>query len=239
MNFKAEPYLKEVIDLYKKVQDFGSAVRLKYEYNLEEDAYCHYIKEDIDAVMDAFTSSFKLTTEESGPLKDALRSGEIDFIKLRITEELLKGEQFPLLYILCRPFFQSMKNLFDDEDIHWKEGKCPVCNAVPSLSVIEEDAPRKCFCSYCGSTGNYKRIGCPFCKNENSEKINIMYFKDTDDIRIDACNVCKSYVKTFLGMPSDRTIEEMDIMSLAFDIVAQNKGFHRRSPNAVGILRIK
>ncbi len=62
--------------------------------------------------------------------------------------------------------------------------------------------------------------------------------KDYQDTRIDACKACKSYVKTFQGMPSDQTVEEMDLLSLPFDIVAQNKGFCRRSPNPVGIVRI-
>ena len=243
MNLEVKPHLKEIINLYRKVQEFESEVTLKHTYNILENVHHHYIKDDIDTVIDAFSKIFNLRHEETDSLKDSMRSGDIDFMRLRNNEASLIDDHFAILYILSRPFFRSIKKCADIDNIYWQEGRCPVCSAVPSLSFIEKDTQRRYCCSYCGSVGNYKRIGCPFCQNEDSKKISIMYLQDKEkedyqDTRIDACKACKSYVKTFHGMPSDKTVEEMDLLSLPFDIVAQNKGFYRRSPNPVGIVRI-
>ncbi len=243
MSPEAKPHLKEIMKLYRKVLDFESKVSLKYEYTIMANAHYCYVKDDIDRVIDAFSKVFNLSHEETGTLKESMHSGDIDFMRFRSDEVSLIDDHFAILYILGRPFFQSVKKFADVENIYWQEGRCPVCSAVPSLSVIEKDAQRRYYCSYCGSGGNYKRIGCPFCKNEDSEKISILYLQDNkkedyQDTRIDACKACKSYVKTFHGMPSDQTIEEMDLLSLPFDIVAQNNGFSRRSPNPVGLIQI-
>jgi formate dehydrogenase maturation protein FdhE len=39
-------------------------------------------------------------------------------------------------------------------------------------------------------------------------------------------------------LPSKHTIEEIDLLSLPFDIVMQNNGYTRRSPNPVGYTRL-
>jgi FdhE protein len=70
--------------------------------------------------------------------------------------------------------------------------------------------------------------------------MNILFIKDNDDIRIDVCSSCNSYVKSFItGCQDNHVLEEMDIKSIALDIVAQNKGFNRRSPNPIGMVAIK
>jgi FdhE protein len=240
MTLTFQPHLKEVRDLFRKVQEFETSVKLKYTYRPEEDSYHQYIKEDVDTVMRAFSKSFGLDPKEMNKFKEALESGSIDFLMLRDDKVATSDEEFPVMYILSRPFFRSMKHLADSDDTYWQEGRCPVCNAVPSLSIIEREARRRYSCSYCGCIGLYKRIGCPFCKNYNPEKLNIMLPEDNDEIRIDTCSDCKSYIKTFQSsLTAEHFIDELDLMSLPLDIAAQNKGFLRRSPNPVGMVRIR
>ncbi len=170
MNLEIKPHLKEIISLYRKVQKFESEVTLKHRYNILENVHHHYIEDDIDTVIDAFSQVFNLRHEETDSLKDCMRSGDIDFMHLRNNEAPLIDDHFAILYILSRPFFRSLKKCMDIDNIYWQEGRCPVCSAFPSLSFIETDAQRRYYCSYCGSVGNYKRIGCPFCQNEDSKK---------------------------------------------------------------------
>jgi FdhE protein len=241
MKFDDKAYLKEITKLLEKVRDFESKVTLRRTYNPVKKVPSHYTGDDIDGVVDTFSGVFGLKTAEANSIKDSLRSGTIDFFLYRTNEESLVEDHFAVLYILSRPFFHSLKSFADLDNIYWEDGTCPVCSAVPSLSLLEKDSQRLYCCSYCGSIGKYKRIGCPFCHNEDSERISIMQLQDSEDenVRIDACNKCKSYVKTFRGLPKGQTVEELDIQTLPLDIVAQNKGFSRRSPNAVGMIRFK
>jgi formate dehydrogenase maturation protein FdhE len=48
-----------------------------------------------------------------------------------------------------------------------------------------------------------------------------------------------SYSKTFEGqMTEDNSMDELDIISLPLDIVVQEKGYNRSSPNPVGMMRM-
>jgi FdhE protein len=141
-----------------------------------------------------------------------------------------------LLYIISRPYFRSIRRHLNVDNIFWEDGRCPVCNSVPTMSVIEKNEFRKYRCSFCGTLGHYKRIGCPYCQSEKADRMDIIYSENDDRVRVDACMECRSYCKTAeASMLTVFDMEEIDLISLPLDIVAQDKGFVRRSPNPVGI----
>ncbi|TNF54793.1 formate dehydrogenase accessory protein FdhE, partial [bacterium] len=197
MTIEEKPYLKEINKLYKKILDFETAVHLKHTYGPLEKTYNHYINDDRDTIIKEFSKGFDLSSKELNALKDIVQSGAIDFMILRDDEKARAEEEFPLLFILSRPFYRSMRNQTNMDNIFWQEGRCAVCGAVPSLSILEKDTIRRYSCSFCRSVGQYNRIGCPDCRNDNAEKIKIMYPEEGTNTRVDTCDVCKSYVKTF------------------------------------------
>jgi FdhE protein len=238
MSIELKPYLKEVNDLYEKICAFESGVNLKHSYNpVENDQY--YIEDDIDTVINAFSKGLDFNSEELAGLEDTMRSRKIDFMALKNGIETIPEDEFQLLYIMSRPFFKSMKNTMNMDNMFWQDGKCPVCSAEPSLSVIEKESQRKYFCSFCGTVGHYMRIGCPGCLTENPQDITIITLDGEEGMRADTCNKCKSYCKTFEdSMILDNSIDSLDIMSIPLDIVVQEKGFKRNSPNPVGLMKM-
>jgi len=237
MKISVKPHLKEVDDLYKKVCDFESKVDLVHKYSPVFDSR-RYIKEDINAVMNAFSDSLDISPGRLISLKDAMESEDIDLMSLRFDDTILEDE-FPLLYIIGRPFYKSLKSSTDVDNIYWLEGRCPVCNAVPSLSAIEKESKRKYFCSFCATEGYYMRIGCPSCLTDDPQDITVVTLEGEEGMRADTCDKCMSYYKTFEGqMTAERTLDELDIMSLPLDIVLQEKGYKRLSPNPVGMIRM-
>ena len=83
------------------------------------------------------------------------------------------------------------------------------------------------------------RIGCPSCVTENAQDITIISLEGEEGMRADTCEKCRSYYKTFEGsMTIDHSLESLDIMSISLDIVVQEKGFKRHSPNPVGIIKM-
>jgi FdhE protein len=238
MKTDVKPHLKEINELYRKVCEFESSVELKHEYSFARKSH-QYVKEDIETVINAFSASVNTVPEDLSFINDAMQSGEIDFISL-LSDEKKSEEEFSLLYIISRPFFKSMKNSENADNINWNEGRCHVCNAVPSLSVIDKESRRRYFCSWCGSVGHYKRIGCPSCLTDDPSDITVISLEGEEGMRADTCEKCKSYCKSFEGsMMLDNSIDELDIMSLPLDIVVQGKGYKRHSPNPVGMIRME
>jgi FdhE protein len=235
MSYEAKPHLEEVLALYEKIREFGEAVKLRYDYGPLSESYHCYLKEDIDTVLNAFSEAFEVPPEG---LRDDMLSNKVDFMLLRNAGEVPSREMFSLLYILGKPFFRSMKDSLNVDDIYWQEGLCPVCGATPSLSAIEKDAERKYYCTFCETMGRYKRIGCNYCHSEDAPETDIIYVENEEGVRVDACKSCMSYIKTVqLDVSTGRSVEETDLLSLPLDIVAQGKGFIRRSPNPAGIVR--
>jgi FdhE protein len=238
MKTDVKPHLKEINELYRKVCEFESSVELKHEYSHEKGSR-QYLKEDIETVVNALSASVNISQDDLSFINDAMQSGEIDFISL-VSDEKKSEEDFSLLYIISRPFFKSMKNSGNADNMNWDEGRCPVCNAVPSLSVIDKESRRRYFCSWCGSVGYYRRIGCPNCLTDNPQDITVISLEGEEGMRADTCEKCKSYCKSFEGsMISDYSIDELDIISLPLDIVVQGKGYIRHSPNPVGMIRME
>lgn len=238
MSIKLKPHLREAEELYEKISKFESAVNLKNTYN-PLDGVSHYTEEDASAVIHALSENFDFHSGELDDLGDALHYGKTDFMRLVQGNDAMPEEEYRILYIVSRPFFKSMKSAVNMDDMFWEDGRCPVCSAKPSLSLIEKESQRKYFCSFCGTSGRHTRIGCPACLSEDSRDITIITLEGEDGMRADTCEKCRSYVKTFDGsITGGRSMDELDIMSIPLDIVVQGKGFKRQSPNPLGIMKI-
>lgn len=239
MTIEIKPHLKQVYELYEKVCEFESVVNLKYTYHTVENTH-QYIGEDVDTVIDAFVKQFDFASQELDALRHAMHAGEIDFMRLRFDEDSVSEEEYPLLYIMSRPFFRSVKNSLNQDPMFWQEGRCPVCNAVPSLSILEKEAKRKYFCSFCGTVGHYMRIGCPNCLTEIPQDITVISLDGEEGVRADTCKKCKTYYKTLdSNLAAEHSLDLLDIMSLPLDIRVQGKGYKRLSPNPVGMIRMQ
>jgi FdhE protein len=200
----------------------------------------HYIKEDVRAVVNTLSQCLDVDPGELGGLEEAMQSGNIDFISLVNDIESIPEDEYQLLFIMSRPFFKSMKNAANMDNMFWQDGRCPVCIAKPSLSMIEKESQRKYCCSYCGTQGSFSRIGCPGCLTEDPQDITIITLEGEEGMRADTCEKCKSYVKTFEGSMTDgHSMDSLDIMSIPLDIIVQEKGFMRHSPNPVGMVRME
>jgi len=71
------------------------------------------------------------------------------------------------------------------------------------------------------------RTACPFCENNDHEKLELIYSEDRDFERAELCHECKRYI---VGIDlRDRTEDPiMEVIALRLfylDILAQDKGF--------------
>jgi len=240
-----KPHLKETILLYEKVLAFDSKVAAMTDTITPDEVT--YPPEIADAVLEHFSSIFGIPREHLIPFREALKMGQLDFTRLPFNE--IPSFSFPyheddlglILFLMSRPFFLRLGEMYHLRGSIWEEGKCPVCHAKPSMASIDSENKRKLYCSFCGTKGYYTRRGCPLCSNEDISNITLFTFEQEKDFRIDACHRCRSYVKIIVDesiIEHRLTPDLADLVSLPLDVVAQGKGFQRHSPNPIGMTKI-
>ena len=240
-----KPHLRETIQLYEKVLTFNSVVA-KMTNTITRDEVT-YPPDMADVVMERFSSHFGIPEEHLSPFKEALKMGQLDFTRLPLNE--IPSFSFPyhedelrlILFLMSKPFFLRLGEMYHLNGSTWEEGKCPVCHAKPSLASIDSENRRKLYCSYCGTKGYYKRLGCPLCSSEDTSKITLFTFDEENGFRIDACHQCGSYIKTVITesiIENRLTPDLADLVSLPLDVIAQGKGFQRHSPNPIGMTKM-
>ncbi len=148
--------------------------------------------------------------------------------KLKIKDEVLSFLIMNSIRPILEAYANEIKGHVSQET--WWRGYCPICGSVPALAELKENGARFLICSLCGFKWRFKRLQCPFCENEDHEKLRYLYTeKEGRAYRVDICEKCKRYIKTIdiqqLGEEVIPLIE--DISTLHLDIIAQNEGYTR------------
>ena len=244
------PHLKDPLELYAKWQRFQQeTLELLPKKNSvpSPDDNKAYPRESAEAIVRLFVDTFGLPTETIEPLSRALEQGELDFMRLPIgdipaiaTLPFSPEEQNGILFLLARPYFLSLQKAFQLDGSQWENGRCPLCSAQPALTSIIEGPKRNLHCSFCGTSGPYRFIGCPNCGTVDAAKLNTILSEDEPGFRVVTCDECQSYVKVMESSAlKDMTVDLADIASLPLDIVAQQKGYLRMAPNPISLKNIE
>jgi FdhE protein len=240
---RQKPYLADTLRFYEKALQFLETMRENpVKAGPHQNAYA---PELVGRIFERFSSFIELPEGSLDPLKQAMELGEIDFMRLPLGEvpafslPYAEDDLSMLLFLLSKPYFIALKESRSQDEQTWEKGRCPVCRAQPAVSWIGDNGRRRVSCSYCGTTGYVDRTGCPVCQAVDASKQNIIVFEREEGFKINTCDLCRSYVKTLdAGMIQRLTPELADLVSLPLDIVVQEKGYVRRSPNPVGIRKI-
>lgn len=165
---------------------------------------------------------FKQANSENGEYITALSK------KLMVNEDMLSFLARNSIKPIFEAYADELKN-YVDQEIWWR-GYCPICGSEPFLAEFKEEGARFLVCSSCSYEWRFKRVECPFCENDDYEKLRYFYTeKEGRAYRVDVCEKCKKYIKTIdtheLGEEVIPIIE--DIGTLHLDILAQKEGYKR------------
>lgn len=243
------PHLKDPLELYAKWQRFNTeaaALLPKVRSAMAPEDAKAYPREVAGDIYQLFISIFGLPAEQFAPLGKALTNGDIDFMRLPLDEipdlpdlPHSKEELAGLLFLLSRPYFLALRETFPLDGSEWKNGRCPLCSARAALTSIVEGPKRQLHCTFCGTVGPYRFIGCPGCGTTEAEKLNTIMAEDEPGFRVSTCDDCRTYVKVVEGSAlQDMTLDLADMASLPLDLIAQSKGYARLAPNPISLKRM-
>jgi FdhE protein len=232
---------KEWKDLLKKE---GFPLLQKQDFPLDIEASIHLfqslcrIAKDANPYMSEKVGKIEETlTREELNLKELFREALKDKNLEQIIEKLGCDKNVFLFLIQnsTKPSIEAgMKHVSEElESETWLKGFCPVCGSLPYLSLLGgEVGKRSLLCSFCGYQWPIERLFCPFCNNNEQESLHYLYAEGEESYRIDVCEKCRHYIKTFdlrkMEVP-DPSLE--DLATLHLDLLASKRDYQRPVPN--------
>lgn len=140
-----------------------------------------------------------------------------------------------------RPYTEFLARARVAADRPRHEGHCPVCGSAPIVSYRKElpetnGGARFLVCGLCGTDWPFNRIRCPSCHEEDPAKLPGFQSDVHKNVRIEACETCRRYVKSLDLTLDARPLPEVDdLVSLAMDLWAIEEGWTRIEPGWAGI----
>ncbi|MPZ89699.1 MAG: formate dehydrogenase accessory protein FdhE [Nitriliruptorales bacterium] len=127
----------------------------------------------------------------------------------------------------------------------WIGAACPVCGGTAQVSVIAEEtgefmagSPRSLVCGRCATWWAFARATCVACGEAQPQRLGSYVAEGMPWARIDACNTCHGYVKTF-DLRQDGAVDLVplveDTATVALDLWASDQGFHRPVRSLAGV----
>src|SRR5262249_56021409 len=113
------------------------------------------------------------------------------------------------------------------------------CGAGPLVAVVRPEgdgAKRFLLCSLCATEWNFRRVLCPNCGEEDKEKLPIFAAKEFEHVRVEACDTCRTYIKSIHLSKDGRAVPMVDeVATVSLNLWAQEKNYHKLRPNLFGV----
>ena len=142
---------------------------------------------------------------------------------------------------IVQPYVRTLRARNLNPDRPHLAGHCPFCGGAAWMSVRrpgpEADAGfRHLSCSLCGLEWRFNRVSCPACLEEDPGKLPFFQSEAHLNVRIEACESCRRYLKSIDLTRDARPVPIVDdLLSIALDLWAVEEGYSRIEPGLAGI----
>lgn len=205
----------------------------KYAGNLLE-AIINSLKDDSQLPVEII-SGCKAIDEKAKEDKDFYVTFIKDVIEAKDDKETsLEEAVFNTAYLLswlsiAYILKSSVKDITETADEKgYVESLCPVCGKEPSMAILKRGTKgrrRRLSCGHCHSEWYYKRIGCPYCGNEDQNSLRLLQTENEPNIRADVCNKCNSYILTNLA---ESDVSKQEWAWLHIDILCNKESLSKK-----------
>jgi FdhE protein len=115
---------------------------------------------------------------------------------------------------------------------------CPLCGGLPLLGVLRPEGDggkRLMTCSFCLQEWDFRRIYCANCREEDEKKLPVYVAEQFPHIRVEACDTCKTYVRTIDLTKDGNAVPVVDdLAAIPLSLWAEEHGYTRLQPNLLG-----
>lgn len=137
---------------------------------------------------------------EGGGVFRAMLCNDVEAVEAAAKEQGIDPPVLALLLRLAlRPQLKALARWFEGLRLAegWDQGHCPLCGAEPILASLGRDeGRRRLHCGLCESAWSYPRIKCPFCGNQDHEKLFYVKAEEEEGLRAEVCAECGRHLRT-------------------------------------------
>ena len=195
---------------------------------------------DLSPVANEKFIEFLQTLEEQAPAQVAQRAGELRNGQAEVREHLLHNywegthsqqqeiEQF-IARAFLQPYAEALRSHSQPQNSLHTPTLCPFCGRRPGLGTLRplgEGGQRFLICSFCEAEWPFRRIFCPGCGEEDHHKLPVYQADEIKHVRVDACDSCKTYLKT-VDLTRNGLAEPVvdEIAAIPLDLWAREQGY--------------
>ncbi len=142
---------------------------------------------------------------------------------------------------ILRPYVETLRVVNRAPARIHRHGRCPFCGGGPWIAARREGgdlegARRMLGCALCGTEWMFQRVRCPSCFEEDPTRLPSFSSDRHANVRVEACETCRRYMKSLDLSLDARPIPEVDdLLSISLDLWAVEQGFTRIEPGLAGI----
>lgn len=138
--------------------------------------------------------------------------------------------------VLTQPYAQHQARTTGGESA---SGTCPFCQEQPVVAVLRPEGDggkRSLICSLCSTEWIFRRLLCPNCGEEDQHKLPVYTAEQFPYIRIEACDTCRTYLKSIDMTRNGLAVPEVDeLASVPLDLWAAGNNYTKLQPNLFGL----
>jgi formate dehydrogenase accessory protein FdhE len=229
-------------------EDLHDQLSKTFRQRLRPDSINHELSQAELSELSSRFESFLSLAEAHGPEQTVQISRELrgrgrDFLSVLLNNSWTAHSPSDASGFLALAFLQPYAELLrsrasPQSSLHTR-ALCPFCNRKPGFGVLRQmgdGAARSLVCSFCLAEWEFRRIVCPGCGEENDRKLPVFTASEFDYIRIECCEVCKTYIKTVDLTKNGRAEPIVDELAAApLDLWVQERGYAKLQRNLLGM----
>jgi len=246
------PFVAEILDFYLHVARFQEDLHRRLSAAFPGQFQFASIHRELSPTELAELSSkfepFLSLAEKHGPkalgeLSRELRSRGQDFWSELLKSGWMADSPSDARHLLAQAFLQPYAELLKSRaslrPSQPAYALCPVCDRKPAFGILRQmgdGGARSMVCGFCLAEWEFRRLVCPGCAEESDKKLAVYTASEFDYIRVECCEVCKTYLKTVELTKNGRAEPLVDeLASAPLDLWAREHGYAKLHPNLLGM----
>jgi len=144
-----------------------------------------------------------------------------------------------ILWMFLQPYAECLSDHTIRDSTGATPSVCPLCQQKPIVGALRPEGDggkRFLICSLCANEWEYRRIVCPACGEEDVHKLAVYTAEQFKHVRVEACDVCHTYIKTVDLTKDGNAVPIVDeLATIPLNLWATEHGYVKLQSNLLGI----